>query len=152
MSGLPKNRFRAGCAFVLSVVPPALAHAGDGASRLPAEPMSFDGFLQMALGLMLVLALIVLAAWLLRRFSPLTATAHGALRVIGGISLGQRERVVLMQVGAKQILLGVAPGRVQALCVLDEPLPVTAGAEQAGGFARQLAQRLSRLSTGNSAP
>lgn len=143
------SRFSAG---MLCFIPFALAGAADGAARAPAEPVSFGNFIQMALGLMLVLALIVLVAWLLRRFSPLAGTAHGALRVIGGISLGQRERMVLVQAGSKQILLGVAPGRVQTLCVLDEPLPVTAGPEQAGSFAQQLAQRLARLRTGSPAP
>jgi len=144
------NRFSA--AGALCFIPLSWACAGESAAHLPAEPVSFGNFIQMALGLALVLAAIMLAAWLLRRFSHLTGATHGALRVIGGVSLGQRERVVLMQAGSKQILLGVAPGRVQTLYVLDEPLPVTAGAEQAGGFAQHLAQRLNRLRTGNPAP
>ncbi len=36
--------------------------------------------------------------------------------------MGPRERVVLVQVGKQQLLLGVAPGRIQTLHVLDEPV------------------------------
>ncbi len=45
-----------------------------------------------------------------------------AIDVIAEVPLGQKERAVLLQVGTTQILLGVAPGRVNALHVLAEPL------------------------------
>jgi flagellar protein FliO/FliZ len=46
----------------------------------------------------------------------------GDLRVVAGLAVGPRERVVLMQVGAQQVLLGVTPGSVRMLLILDEPL------------------------------
>ncbi len=73
-----------------------------------------------------ILGLLVLAifasAWLFRRFGKGSFLAHRELRIIGGLSLGQRERVVLLQVGKEQILLGVSPGRIQPLHVLSEPI------------------------------
>ncbi|CAK0749581.1 Flagellar protein FliO [Gammaproteobacteria bacterium] len=80
--------------------------------------------LQVSLSLTLVLVVIALSAWLLRRFARLGGTMGGALRVLGGVSLGARERAILVQVGEQQILLGVAPGRVQTLYVLAQPLSV----------------------------
>jgi flagellar protein FliO/FliZ len=46
----------------------------------------------------------------------------GAIDVIADIPLGAKERAVLLKVGQKQILVGVAPGRVNTLHVLEEPL------------------------------
>lgn len=94
------------------------------AAGVAAEPAALPagGLLRLTLGLLLVLGAIAACAWLLRRLGRFPAAA-GRMRVLGGVSLGARERVVLVQVGATQLLLGVAPGRVQALHVLDEPLP-----------------------------
>ncbi|MHB8426345.1 MAG: flagellar biosynthetic protein FliO [Acidiferrobacterales bacterium] len=96
---------------------------------------------QVVLGLVLVLLVIAAAAWLLRRFGHLQAGAGGALRIVGGLSLGPRERAVLIQVGERQLLLGVAPGRVQMLHVLDKELPAAPppAAAVGGGFAVRLA-------------
>jgi flagellar protein FliO/FliZ len=49
----------------------------------------------------------------------------GAIDVIADIPLGAKERAVLLKVGQKQILVGVAPGRVNLLHVLEEPLDLT---------------------------
>lgn len=90
-----------------------------------------------ALGLVAVLALIIGMAWLLRRFGGLPSVGKGAVTIVGGVSLGPRERAVLLQVGETQVLVGVAPGQVRALHVLNQPLEVTAD-EKAGRFSSQL--------------
>jgi flagellar protein FliO/FliZ len=70
----------------------------------------------------LVLAAVFAAAWLVRRLKTFGRFASGPIEVIADVSLGAKERVVLVQVGGKQLLLGVAPGRVSTLHVLDEPI------------------------------
>jgi flagellar protein FliO/FliZ len=75
---------------------------------------------QLAVSLLIVIVLIVIAGWLFRRMRGVTAGGANPLRVVGQLTLGRRERVVLIEAGDKQVLLGVAPGRVQALHVLDE--------------------------------
>ncbi len=77
---------------------------------------------KVAVGLAFVVLAIFASAWFFRRFGKGAFLAHRDLRVIGGLSLGQRERVVLLQVGKEQILLGVSPGRIQPLHVLSEPI------------------------------
>ncbi len=110
-----------------------------GAAAAP-EPMAAGSLLQLLFGLIVVLVAIGVTALLLRRLGRLPQGA-GTLRVIAGLSLGARERAVLIQVGDKQILLGVAPGRVQALHVLERPVDTGApGPGMAGGFAERLAQ------------
>lgn len=82
--------------------------------------------------LVLIVVLIFALAWLMRRFTGFSGTADGHLQILGGLAVGQRERVVLLKVGNRQLLLGVAPGRVNTLQVLDEPL-ITASRATAEG-------------------
>lgn len=91
---------------------------------LPPHPkaaplLSQPDLIQWTVGLVLVILLILVSAWMLRRLNPLSLAHGNRLRVLAGISLGPRERVVLLQVGQKQLLLGVAPGRVETLHVLE---------------------------------
>ncbi len=69
-----------------------------------------------------VLALVLVLAWVARRISRSRVSQTGGLRLLGGISLGSKERIVLVQVGEQQLLVGVAPGSLRTLHVLDSPL------------------------------
>jgi flagellar protein FliO/FliZ len=77
---------------------------------------------QVTLALGLVLALIFVAAWLMRRLRGFGKSGTGALDIIADLPVGQKERAVLIRVGTQQVLIGVAPGRVTTLHVLDEPV------------------------------
>jgi flagellar protein FliO/FliZ len=111
---------------------------------LPAaqDPVAMTSLWQLTLGLLVVLGLIVSIAWLLKRTGRFQMAAGGGLRVLGGLSMGARERVVLIQAGETQLLLGVAPGRVQTLHVLDQPLQMSSSS--GSGFAEQLSQMLKK--------
>jgi len=111
----------------------APACAADGASG----PVL--GVAQMILGLALVLGLIVLASWLLRRFGAGPSAAGSLVRVVTAASVGPRERVVLVEIRDTWLVLGVAPGRISALHQL--PRQQLAPADlQPKGFAQHLAQ------------
>ena len=80
-----------------------------------------SGYLmQLVGGLLVVLVSIVVLAWFAKRFNRLQTSSDGSLQIIGGISMGARERVVLVRAGDEQILLGVSPGRINALHVLSD--------------------------------
>jgi flagellar protein FliO/FliZ len=100
----------------------SVAHGARQPGQMAQPPAIVGGIVQVTLGLLVVLMVIAGAAWFARRFGHFNATAKGNLRIIGGLPMGSRERVVLLQVGDKQLLLGVAPGRIEILHVLDEPL------------------------------
>ncbi len=116
--------------------------AGSALSGAP-DPISMASLWQLTLGMLMVLALIVGLAWVLKRTGRFQMAAGGGLRILGGLSMGARERVVLLQVGETQLLVGVAPGRVQTLHVLEQPLPVAAHSLHNGSaFADQLGRFL----------
>lgn len=87
----------------------AMAQTAAGGAA-PAASM-----LQVMLGLGLVLAVMAGCAWLLRRFGGVQRGAAGAIKIIGGSAVGQRERVVLVEVADTWLVIGVAPGHVTAL-------------------------------------
>jgi flagellar protein FliO/FliZ len=89
------------------------------------HPAGIGGLGEVAFALMLVLAAIFVIAWLLRRMRVMGSRVGGAIDVLAHVQLGQKERAVLLKVGSTQILLGVAPGRVNTLHVLAEPLELT---------------------------
>lgn len=129
----------------LALMPmPAAAEEGKTLMPAVAEPMAAGQILQLLLGLAAVMLLIFGMAWLLRRVTGQGTLANGALRIVGGLSMGARERIVLVQVGDTQLLVGVAPGRVQTLHVLPEPLPVEAAEQGGAGFQQVLGQVLGR--------
>ena len=86
------------------------------------DPMSGSYLFQLILGLIVVLICILALAWFAKRMNRLQSSTGGMLKVIGGLSMGSRERVVLIQVGSEQLLLGVSPGRVNTLHVLEKKL------------------------------
>ena len=81
----------------------------------PAAAMSSGSVLQVILSLLLVLAAVVLVGWLLKRINLPQQGAGNALRVISGVAVGQRERIVLVEVNDTWLVVGVAPGQVNAL-------------------------------------
>ncbi|MFK5914918.1 MAG: flagellar biosynthetic protein FliO [Woeseiaceae bacterium] len=109
-------------------------------ASLSNEPIGVANYVQMFLGLFLIVGIIIGMAWLMRRMSNATGLNGGNLKVLGGVSVGQRERVVLIQAGNTQLLVGVAPGSVRAIHVLDEQIitPVDAKTKTPSGFADKL--------------
>ena len=94
--------------------------------------------LTVVLGLFAIIGLIFAIAWMLRRMGAMPLMGNASMRVIAGLSVGTREKVVLIDVGGKQLLLGVAPGRVSHLYSFDEP--VVAAQSQPSEFAAKIKQ------------
>jgi flagellar protein FliO/FliZ len=92
--------------------PASLAHAQ---SQAGATPSASGQFASLMASLAIVIALILAAAWLLKRLAPKQYSASTVLRHIASTAVGQRERVVVIEIGATWLVLGVAPGSVNVL-------------------------------------
>lgn len=116
------------------------------ASKPADRTLTFVDIAQWGMGLIVVLGVFFLCIWGIRKFSGFTAGGADKMRVVGGLSLGMREKVVLLQVGKKQLVLGVTPGRIQTLHVLegDDCLvrEDTAAKTAEGAFAQKLMQAI----------
>jgi len=98
---------------------------------------------QLGLGLLVVVGLIFMLGYVMRRVGPLAPQGGQHIRLISSYPLGPRDRLALVEVGGQQLLLGISPGRITTLHVLDEP--VTENAEIVGGdFARKLQAMLKK--------
>ena len=97
--------------------------------------------LQMALGLVVVLALLLGALWLLKRISMPRGPVAGLMRVVAGVAVGSRERVVILELGNSWLVLGVAPGQVTTLAEIPrQELPASASSAAAKDFPAWLKQ------------
>ena len=107
---------------------------------LITNPIGFGDIFQMLLGLVIVLGIIFAMAWIIRRMGHVSVRMHGALKVLSGISVGQRERIMLIQVGEQQLLIGIAPGQIRTLHVLQQPIGIndTATSISPQSFAEKL--------------
>lgn len=145
------SRMREGFVCALFTACAGVAHAAETAPEakdvpaLGVEPFAAVSVGKLFLGLIIVVLLMVAMAWMMRRMGGLSNAASGSLRVLGGLSMGTRERVVLIQVGETQLLLGVAPGRVQTLHILEHPISINeTGKGERGNFASVLGAALQR--------
>ena len=96
---------------------------------------SAGGLLRVVLALIVVLAAVLAAAWLARRMRALSGGGGTAgLQMLAQLPLGTRERAVLVRVGDCQVLIGVAPGNVRTLHVLERTalMPADASTPPAG--------------------
>src|SRR6185312_7017253 len=93
-----------------------------------AAPVGAGGLASVTLALLIVLAAIFAIAWVARRVRGIGNRVGNAIDILADVPLGPKERAVLIKVGAEQILIGVAPGRVSALHVLREPVEITKSA------------------------
>ena len=84
------------------------------------SPVNPANIIQMLFALCLVLGLIAALAWLVKRFGLIQAPSSLSMRVLSSLSLSGKERVVLVEVGEQQFLIGVSPGQVSRLHTFDE--------------------------------
>ncbi|MCF6202786.1 MAG: flagellar biosynthetic protein FliO [Methylococcaceae bacterium] len=113
----------------------------------PTKVVTSDHVMSWALGLIIVIALFFACIWLMRKMGALPENSKQKMRVIAGLSLGGREKVMLVQVGEKQIVLGVSPGRINNLLVLEENDRVVQEVKERDAES-EFSQKLKQIMTG----
>ena len=129
-----------------------------GLLAAPRAALAADGSLdaagslvQMLLGLAVVIGLLYASLHVLQRVGAGTGNAAGLIKVRGAAAVGPRERVVLVDVADKVLVLGVAPGRITPLHTLDAadlpsapPPPDTPAGKDFQSWLKQTLERRSR--------
>ena len=80
--------------------------------------------LSMIASLSVVLALIGVSAFLLKRMQGGKGTLNG-LKLVSSLHIGTKEKIVVVQAGDKQWILGVTPHQINLLSELTEPLTLS---------------------------
>jgi flagellar protein FliO/FliZ len=113
-----------------------------------ATPMAEGGMggqlVQVLLGLLLVIGMIFVLAWLLRRVQQITPRGGQVIKLVASQALGPRDRLVLVQVGNEQILLGISAGRITPLHTLKEPVQLADAEPATPEFAQRLMELLGK--------
>ncbi len=132
----------------LPIVFSPLVYASEGGGVSPAQNFSSpatelgSSALSMIFGLAVVLALLLGALWLLKRLGQPHGAAAGLMRIVAGIAVGPRERVVILELGNSWLVLGVAPGQVTTLAEIPRQelaaSPQPAAAHELPAWLRQL--------------
>jgi len=81
----------------------------------PESIIGADSMAKMITGLLLVLVVIVVSTWALKRFSIIPAISSRQLKIVAATGVGQRERVIIVEIGETWLVLGIAPGQVSKL-------------------------------------
>jgi flagellar biosynthetic protein FliO len=108
----------------------AAPHAGATAPAVapgvatPVAPVTMPAgsatgsLLQTLFALIAVLAILAGLAWVLKRYGPKVGGGAANLRIVSSLSLGGRERLLVVEVGDQWIVVGASPGRVNALATM----------------------------------
>ena len=132
---------------VLGLLLPVAALAAEPAAQA-AVPLAGTGMggqlVQLLLGLLLVIGLIFLLAWLVRRVQQIVPRGGQVIKVLATQALGPRDRLVLVQVGNEQVLLGLTPGTITSLHVLQEPVHMPDVEPASTEFAQRLMELLGK--------
>lgn len=120
------------------------ADSGVDIPKQTVRSVSSGDMLNWSIGLLMVLCIFFLCIWGMRKLNGISVNGAEKMRVVGGLSLGMREKVILLQVGKKQLILGVTPGRIDTLHVLegDDCLVKEESAAVESGFAQKLMQAM----------
>jgi len=99
-------------------------------SAIPYSPISVGNVMQVLTGLLAVVVLIFILYALFKRFGNYTGKMGGAIKVVAGLSIGPKEKIILLEAGGEQILIGVAPGVIRKLHKMEKNIVELHGEEK----------------------
>ena len=128
---------------------PAMATPATSSTATPstttAAPSSAGSLLQVVFGLLVVLGLLAAALWFLKRMGGGRFAPGSVVKIIGGVSVGNRECVMVVEVADQWIVIGVAPGRVSTLASMPrQDTPAAQAAAGAPNFSAWLKQTIEK--------
>lgn len=108
-------------------------------------PVDATAFVQVFVGLLITVGIIFFLAWLSRKTKLINTFSSGyQIKTLATQALTHREKICLVEVGGKHILLGLAPGNINKLHVFDDPIEAVSPAEDppSNAFAETFRQAL----------
>ncbi len=101
------------------------------------QPGTGAQLLSVTLALVFIVALIFAVSWFIRRFGSGVFVQTGQMKIVAALPLGTRERLMLVDVAGKQLLLGVTATQINCLHEFAEPV-ITGEAAGSSDFSRKL--------------
>lgn len=107
--------------------------------------------MNVTLALMGVIGLIFAISWFVKRFSQGTFSANAHIKILSAMPLGTRERIVLIDAGGQQLLLGITSTNINTLHVFETPIATDNKMDPQSDFSRKLMSILQQKSPLSSA-
>lgn len=133
-----------------ALVPGLLAHTVSAQTAVGTDAgVSVSTMLQTLLGLAVVIAVLFVAAYALRKLNGRPGLGGGGpLRIVGGLMIGPRERIVLVEIDDTWIVVGLVPGQIRTLHTLPKG-ELNSGGGGEKHFAQWLKQITERKNEGS---
>ncbi len=116
--------------------------AKSAAIAAPQIPNSQDQLIQVTLALAGVLVLIYGLAWLIKRSRGIQGVSQLHIKTVAVMPMGVKEKIVLIEVAGKQILLGMTAQNINTLATFDEPIIDT---EKKSNTSKSFSERLKEI-------
>lgn len=92
-----------------------IAYASEQTNNAPTS-----GVFQLVFGLVFVLGLMAALVWALKYFGIKHTISGRYLRIIDGVNVGTRERILIVEAADQWIVVGVTPGHINALATMPK--------------------------------
>jgi flagellar protein FliO/FliZ len=108
------------------------------ASALPtkgADLISHNELMRVSTGLLSVLLLILFLSWIVKRLNVVKLSSAKGFQSIATMTLGPKEKIMLLKVGNQYLLMGVGAATLSLLYDFGEQLPPGFDLENKSTFA-----------------
>jgi flagellar protein FliO/FliZ len=109
-----------------------------------SSPVGVTNVLSLVTSLIVVIGAILFVGWLYSRMRGVNLNASKVIDVLAAQALGPKEKIVVVQIGNKQIAVGMTPSSLQTLHVFDEPVIQPSEGITAASFSDRLRNALGR--------
>lgn len=124
--------------------------AAEVTSKMPSiDPVSSSYLIKLTLALVFILLLIFGLAWMMKKMQLTQHSQNDLIKIVSAISVGQRDRIALIQVGDEQVLLGLTPGRIEKLHTLKSIVNTDLKSVDNQSFGEKFNQLLNRDNSKN---
>ena len=109
-----------------------------------AHTVTMTAYVKVILGLLFVIGLFLFSTWLFKRYGNGPMLARGQMKIIDGLHISNKERLVLVDVKGKQLLLAITPGNITKLDTLYADLGATDSSDTAYELVQATAEQSQR--------
>ncbi|HAU1150525.1 TPA: flagellar biosynthetic protein FliO [Legionella pneumophila] len=104
-------------------------------SSLSSNAISHGELIRIISGLLFVLFIIIFLSWIVKRMHKVSITSSKGFQTVASIILGPKEKVVLLKIGDRYLLVGVGSSSINLICDFGNQLPVGFDADHKSSFA-----------------
>lgn len=106
-----------------------------------SEAVTVTAYIKVIVGLLFVIGLFLIATYLFKRYGNGPMLAKGQMKIIDGLHISNKERLVLVELKGRQLLLAITPGSITKIDTLYSDLDAANGKEPSYELMQAAAER-----------